>query len=120
LSALCTAGSTTDKICLPDFRNRAIYGDVASGYIEPELPNITGTISVQWAFDYSAVGSAGNGALYNNYSAQSQNGIVYNASTTNSADSNIRLDASRSSSIYKNNGTVKTAGVKARWLCRWK
>ena len=81
--------------------------------VEAGLPNITGNISVQWGFDYSAVNNAGSGALYNNYSAQTQNGINWNANTTNSADSNIRLDASRSSSIYGNSNTVQPQTIKA-------
>ena len=108
LSVLCTAGSTNDKICLPDFRNRVIYGDVASGYIEPELPNITGYfVSSDDTFNHYG------GAFYPSGQGGSQSGGSANEPIT-------VFDASRSSSIYKDNGTVKTAGVKARWLCRWK
>jgi len=106
LSALCTAGSTADKICLPDFRNRVIYGDVASGYVEPELPNITGSLGTDTAVD---------GAFYNPGGQRPGP-----SGGTEGTDANVYFDASRSSSIYKNGGTVKTAGVKARWLCRWK
>lgn len=121
LSALCTAGSTTDKICLPDFRNRVIYGDVASGYVEPELPNVTGKIDAS-SNDYNAEAF---GEIWSATIDGAFEGIFGSQSAT--ADTNggtmlrgFKFDASRSSSIYKDNGTVKTAGVKARWLCRWK
>lgn len=110
LSALCTAGSTADKICLPDFRNRVIYGDVASGYVEPELPNITG--GVNGSLLYASGGTIG--AFQTTYAGS------YGDGDTGADNYSFNFDASRSSSIYKNDGTVKTAGVKVRWLCRWK
>lgn len=113
LSALCTAGSTSDKICLPDFRNRVIYGDVASGYVEPELPNITGTTWGEISTDL--IWTEVTGAFYKTNTTGKRG-----HSNADDDNTNIGFDASLSSSIYKNNATVKTAGVKARWLARWK
>lgn len=102
LSALCTAGSTADKICLPDFRGRVIYGDVASGYVEPELPNHSHTVALNIGREDGDYGTFDT---------------AYNYASTVTLTTSA---ASASNSIYKDGGTVKTAGVKARWLCRWK
>jgi len=119
LSALCTAGSTADKICLPDFRGRVIYGDVASGYVSPELPNITG--SAQFgsisSVSYPTAITGADGAFYGSGSTSVANVGINKIDGYNN---NFNFNASRSSSIYKDGGTVKTAGVKVRWLCRWK
>lgn len=110
LSALCTAGSTDDKICLPDFRNRVAWGASDFGYVEAGLPNITGK--------FGAINTVGgftaDGAFYDL-------GSAYDCDYDYIGGRLIGFDASRSSSIYKNDiTTVQPPAVKVRWLARWK
>jgi microcystin-dependent protein len=98
-------GSTTFN--LPDFRGRVIYGDVTSGYVSPELPDH------QHAPLYVGSSNAdlGDPGQYCISNPGSYNGVQTN---TNGYTGNVR-----NNSIFKTNGTVKTAGVKARVYTRY-
>lgn len=104
-------GSTTFN--LPDFRGKVVYGDVASGYIEPELPNITGSITL------TNLWPTGNGADGCLVVQSSEPGNLAGDGGTRVITMRTLFDASRSSSIYKDGGTVKTAGIKARFYTRY-
>lgn len=103
LSAYCTAGSTADKICLPDFRDRVPWGASTFGYIEAGLPDHNHTTT---AFYWGSQGSeAEEHADPPNFGS--------NISLTSS-------NASSSNSIYGNSTTVQPPSFKVRWLARYK
>lgn len=122
LAIYCTAGSTSDKICLPDFKNRTIWGVGsfgASGYIEAGLPNIKGSLTCDGGDDMiSKHNLNASGALSSTMSTNSHNGTNSNSQ---SATRKISFNAHSSNSIYDDNiTTVQPPSVKVRWLARWK
>ena len=79
------------------------------GYVEPELPNITGSVNLTGSgvtttplFNANDVADS---ALYNNVSITA--GRYRNDNNTGSGYNRIEIDASRSSSIYKDGATVQ-------------
>ncbi len=105
-------GSTTFK--LPDFRNRAVWGASNFGYIEAGLPNITGQIV-----------ESNDLAYYPNLftGAFKHMGTTNQGRCANDRDgttvSIINFDASRSSSIYKDDSTVQPPAIKVRVKTRF-
>lgn len=113
LSAYCTAGSTSDKICLPDFRNRVPWGADDYGYLNAELPNIKGLQALTFGAVYSS--SYDDSALYSDSTV-----ISAGAGGGTGSGNSLGFNASRSNSIYQDNATVRPPSFKVRWLCRWK
>lgn len=91
--------------------NKTLWGSTDSLHqgttLEAGLPNITGNISVGWGFNFSAIQNNGNGSLYNTGTQYSEHGINWNQSSRFMNNSNIYLDASRSSLIYGKSDTVQ-------------
>lgn len=114
LAGYCSAGSDSTKIVLPNFINRVPWGYTGYGYIEAGLPNITGTLGQQG--DRAALRTT-SGAFVgtgDTHFASADYGVT-------GAPGTISLDASRSSSIYKNDvTTVQPPAFKVRWLARYK
>lgn len=100
---------TNTKFILP----RTKYGfsgvrNKVGDYITESLPNITGSLSGETAGGFAIWNRAGTGALYNNFSSETINGYQTVTSTiTRSSDKNVRLDASKSSSTYKDGAPVQ-------------
>lgn len=78
-------------------------------YVEPALPNITGWMNGEVNFLHNS-SNAFSGSLYpsNDYSYE----ITPTQSTQHNQSRQINFDASRSSSIYKNNATVQPPAVQ--------
>lgn len=96
-----------DKLYLPDFRNRAIWGSNGFGYINAGLPNITGTAGVILSRDQ-------NGAFY------SDKDQTLNVGTGGWVSGMVHFNASRSSSIYGGSDTVQPPAIKVRVVTRFK
>lgn len=97
-------GSTTFN--LPNLNDRVLQGTTNTGNVgnrlEAALPNITGGAgwSLNGANSYWHIG--GSGALYNSGNNENKTGVTIDGSSIDrSDDSSVRIDASRSSSIYK-------------------
>ncbi len=99
LAAYCTAGSTSDKICLPDFRGRVPWGASDYGYIEAGLPDHYHACPM-------ATFSQGHGG---------EEPLV--SSSNESVTTGL---ASLSNPIYGNSITVQPPAFKVRWLARYK
>lgn len=102
-------GSTTFNI--PDFTGgRFIEGDSSSGtYKNAGLPNIKGAVGMRAMF-YDISGSLYKDAstTYNESSGGDRNGTI------------LRLDASRSSSIYSDSiTTVQPKSLTSKWIIRY-
>lgn len=104
-------GSTTFK--LPDFRNRAIWGASDFGYLESALPNIS---SGATGFGVGTTTQRVNGACYMDWNTV--------AERVQGGDQNgrlIKLDASRQSSVYKNEQKiVQPPAIKVRVKTKFK
>ena len=97
-------GSTTFN--LPNLNDRVLQGTTNTGNVgnrlEAALPNITGGAgwSLNGANSYWHIG--GSGALYNSGNNENKTGVAIDGSSIDrSDDSSVKIDASRSSSIYK-------------------
>jgi hypothetical protein len=100
-------GSTTFN--LPDFRDKAVWGGTTAGYLEAGLPNITGAFDANIAPEWVQYG-AFYGVYNDNYRI---NGAKGSACITH-------FDASRSSSVYKNDvTTVQPPSIKVRVYTRY-
>lgn len=106
-------GSTTFN--LPDCRNRVLWGATSGGYIEASIPNIYGEAKF-CAWGYTGSSGALGGTQYNYTFTQGG----YNTNVNVYANSNLKVDASRSSSIYKNDATtVQPPAIKCRVYTRY-
>jgi len=100
-------GSTTFN--LPDFRDKAVWGGTTAGYLEAGIPNITGY------FSHEVRGMWTGGAFYIGGAIPSQT-----AEPGGKNDNLIYFDASRSSSVYKNDiTTVQPPSIKVRVYTRY-
>lgn len=108
-------GDGTTTFNLPDFRNRVIWGATSGGYLEAGLPNITGNAKFcAWANTGASGALGGTSYVY----TFTQGG--YNTPTNVYANSNMNIDASRSSSVYKNDvTTVQPPAIKCRVYTRY-
>lgn len=100
-------GATTFQ--LPNFKDRAVWGsgDGSFGYIEPALPNITGSVSSQ----NSNISGAFTRGGYATKFCYDGSGAFYRAN----------FSASTSSSIYKDGcKTVQPPAIKVRVVTRYK
>lgn len=105
-----SATDTESYLYLPDFRNRAIYGANGAGdygYVEAELPNLKG-----W-FQVGAEFSSADNVLFTRENAGLRN------TESSYTGSKFTFDASKYNPIYKDGGTVKTPGIKARFKTRY-
>lgn len=100
-------GSTTFK--LPDCRKRVFWGASNFGYLEPELPDITGAFGSAQNGTVNATGAFAQTAVYPGF-----NGL------NNSVGRNITFAASRSNPIYKEGATVGPPRIKCRVKTRFK
>lgn len=109
------AADTNTYLYLPDTRNRAIYGGNGAGdfgYVNPELPNILA--------DGAAIPDRTKSSNYSGAFKESTTVTVKESYDSQSKTYNaLAFDASLSSPIYKNGGTVKTAGIKVRVKTRY-
>lgn len=106
-------GSTTFNI--PDLRDRYIIGadtNALGAYISEQLPNITGTTGNEAGYRDSAQ-SIFSGALYR--SGTTFKAIAEAGGNTYSC---IGLDASRSNSIYTDNGKVYPASIALNFIIK--
>ena len=97
---------------LPDLRGRVLWGAEANdfGYIKPALPNIKGSIPRQNVAQVTLTGS-----FYKD--GTTGNGVFTSGSY---GIKDVYFDASRSSSIYKDNvNTVQPPAIKVRWKTRY-
>jgi microcystin-dependent protein len=121
-------GSTTFN--LPDLRGRFIEGNLSAGTIKQAgLPNITGSQFLGWG-DSSAptliMTGINSGSLYSSSDSNSLANIKYiqlaSSIPTSSAtnyNNTINIDASRSSSIYKDSvNTVQPPSLTLRYLIK--
>lgn len=79
--------------------------------IEPELPNIKGT--VKGAKEFRLMGASGAFTL-------TSSGISGKGDETGRDSHAFAFDASRSNPIYKDGGTVKQSGIAARLIIKYK
>ena len=98
---------TDTQFCLPDFRNRAIWGSNNFGYLSAGLPNITGTAGV-------ILGRDQNGAFY------SDKDQALNTGTGGWVSGMVHFNAARSSSIYGGSDTVQPPAIKVRVVAKFK
>lgn len=115
------ATDTDTYLYLPDVRNRTIYGANGVGdfgYVDPELPNIRGTFSGVGQY-YASAPNTLTGAFYrvNTTNKPKEGAKVENSN--GEKDDYFGFDASLYSSIYKDGGTVKAAGIKVRVKTRY-
>ena len=104
-------GSTTFN--LPDCRNRVFWGGTSDGYIDAGLPNITGTLGQQGDRAGLRTTSGAFVGTGDTHFAEADYGVL-------GAPVAISFDASRSSSIYKNNvTTVQPPAIKVRVYTRY-
>ena len=104
-------GTTTFK--LPDMRNRVLWGspDGSNGYIEAQLPNITGA----FVADCGGQSASANGAF-----AVDASYTMHGRGTNNSPHATYSINASRSNSIYSDDATtVQPPAFKVRWKTRF-
>lgn len=79
--------------------------------IEPELPNINGTIGSRIGFNHNDTGAF----KYNGWT-----GCGRHQSGDQTWQGSITFDASRSSAIYKTSGTVKQSGILGRLIIKFR
>lgn len=110
-------GSTTFK--LPDFRNRAVWGADAAGYLDAGLPNITGKVKSNDAEEpltFSDV-ATNTGALALGDKKSNDSG---GARTQSGAGfESLSFNAKNSNSIYGNSSTVQPPAIKVRVYARY-
>ena len=100
------SGNGSSTFNLPNLNDRVLQGTTNTGNVgnrlEAALPNITGAHgwTLNGANSYWHIG--GSGALYNSGNNENKAGVTIDGGNIDrSNDSSIRIDASRSSSIYK-------------------
>ena len=104
------AGDGSTTFTLPDCRKRVFWGATNFGYIAAGLPNITGYLDI-----FTSTGTQQNGALSKTISSARNP-----ASGGELGWGNITFDASRSSSIYRNDvTTVQPPSIKVRVKTRY-
>ena len=106
------AGDGVLTFNLPDFRNRTIWGADSFGYVDAELPNITGQFSVVGG-RAAISGSSGAFEKYGSTGAGSASDYTYGGVGCN-------FNASKSNSIYKDGATVQPPAIKVRVVTRYK
>lgn len=89
---------------LPDARNRTLWGSETPGYLDEQLPNITGEFI---AVAFTGVAGTGTGALYLSGADAARSGVETGAGR----NSHLGFDASKSSSTYTNDGVVRPNSV---------
>lgn len=105
-------GSTT--FALPDCRNRVFWGAQNFGYIAAGLPNIKGYFTGMSCYYYDV---ATDGAFYRTYQAYSG---AKGGGGGDFSRNDISFDASRSSSVYKDDvTTVQPPAIKVRVKTRY-
>ena len=94
---------------MPNLTDRFLEGN-GTGYIEAGLPNITGTI---YGEPNTGIAYTSSGALYLENSATTSGG------SSSGYYSAVKIDASRSSSIYGNSTTVQPATCKCNFVIKY-
>ena len=107
------SGDGTTTFQLPDFRDRVLWGAENFGYLSATLPNIKGGIDMLVTYKNS---TAYSGAFYTSWSN------TWKKSGTDQTlwNSDMLFDASRSSSVYQDNASVRPASVQIRVVTRYK
>ena len=107
------SGDGVTTFNLPDFRGRVFWGGENSGYLEPELPNIKGSIND--LVTYSDI-SNWSGVFSSTWTD------TWRKSGTDQTlrQSHMKFNASKSSAIYKDNGTVRPPAVQIRVVTRYR
>ena len=119
LAAYCTAGSTDDTICLPNFIDRVPWGSNDFGYISAGLPNITGT-TTKTGLGIEGTAATFSGAFSTSISGNGNSVQGGSDNTDGYFNGQLKFNASKSNSIYGNSTTVQPPSFKVRWLARWK
>lgn len=115
-------GNGVTTFNLPDFRDRTLWGSsTAGGYVDGELPNITGWWLVNGTDGYSDGGGAfaqqesykGPGKGHNSGQASGTRGFSFDASL-------MRYGENSDIQIYKDNTyLVRPTSIKVRWVTRF-
>lgn len=101
------------KYKLPDFRNRVMWGGETAGYLDAGLPNIWGNFNANQLWDGSPVG-------YGAFAAYGSDKRNTPGSGGDSSQYGFNFDASRCSSVYKNDvTTVQPPSIKVRVYTRY-
>lgn len=111
-----SSGDGTTTFRFPLIRNGDVLtftdSTIKSGMkIDPELPNIKGQFDTWGWVVQNGSGAVRRGGATGNPPA---------TSNINTGYANWTFDASRSSSIYKDNGTVKQSGIASRLIIKYK
>lgn len=106
------AGDGVNTFNLPDFRGKVLWGSDEFGYLDPELPNISGSINALCTYQNT---SNWTGAFKSTSSSTWKKAGV----DQTLYDSNMAFNASDSSEIYKNNGTVRPPSIQVRVVTRY-
>ena len=107
------AGDGVNTFNLPDFRNRVIWGSDEFGYLDAELPNITGSINALCTYQNT---NNWTGAFKSTSSSTWKKAGI----DQTLYDSNMTFNASDCSDIYKNDGTVRPPAVQVRVVTRFR
>lgn len=107
------AGDGITTFNLPDFRDKVFWGSENFGYLEAELPNIKGSIN-------RLVTYANTSNWSGVFSAESSSEWKKAGTDQTLWHSNMKFNASNSSSIYKDNGTVRPPSVQIRVVTRYR
>ena len=106
-------GDGVNTFKLPDFRDRVLWGSAEFGYLEPELPNISGSINALCTYQST---SNWTGAFKSTSSSTWKKAGI----DQTLYDSNMTFNASDSSEVYKDNGTVRPPAIQVRVVTRYR
>lgn len=108
------AGDGKTTFTLPNLIDRFLEGSSAAGkYRDAGLPNITGSILIDRGGKYQDIEYSG--AFY----AEKGNHFNIPINTQGDNPPNIKIDASRSSSIYGNSNTVQPPALTMRYIIKY-
>ncbi|MBR6126794.1 tail fiber protein [bacterium] len=107
------AGDGINTFNLPDFRNRVLWGSGEFGYLDAELPNIKGSIDALCTYKNT---DNWTGAF------KSTSSFTWRKAGVDQTlyDSDMTFDASESSEIYKDEGTVRPPAIQVRVVTRFR
>ena len=115
-------GSTTFRVPALNCWMRSANGTVSEvgSYLQAGLPNITGEVYVLSANSYSTKISVIGGSAFEGTIHQSTPmfNSTQSAGGSDTIPNALKLDASRSSSVYGNSTTVQPASVVGMWLVK--
>ena len=113
-------GSTTFN--LPNLTDKFIQGNATAGTVKNAgLPNIDGYIDLHAIANPNIVSSSIGGALYGDGGSETQYRTPADLAIHNGAASigRIKIDASRSSSVYGNSTTVQPPALTMRYIIKY-